>query len=300
MLVVIPGLIALVGLASLLHFAEIRSTVQHLVEMLSPGPSGKLLTEAAAQGASGGATAAIVGLVAALIAGMFAVAQVERSANRLSGLDHDRPTAKRYGLAFLLAIPVGILLSAGVVLIGAGGPVVDGLGLEGGARVVWEVARWPLGLLVAAAGIMLLLRVAPVRRLGSTRHLMAGTAIAVVLWGVFTGLLSLYFALSNSTSQTYGPAARRDRAVAVGGSHVARPASRDHGLRRTRTLTGSATRAVRAVPNHRPSRRETSTSIPKHPARCSRVSASSIGPELTRHPSRSSAAWVADGGISSR
>jgi YihY family inner membrane protein len=205
MLVVIPGLIALVGLASMLHIAEIRSTVQHLVEMLSPGPSGKLLTEAAAQGASGGATAAIVGLVGALIAGMFAVAQVERSANRLSGLDHDRPTAKRYGLAFLLAIPVGILLSAGVVLIGAGGPVVDGLGLEGGARVVWEVARWPLGLLVAAAGIMLLLRVAPVRRLGSTRHLMAGTAVAVVLWGVFTGLLSLYFALSNSTSQTYGP-----------------------------------------------------------------------------------------------
>ena len=205
MLVVIPGLIALVGLASLLHFAEIRSTVQHLVEMLSPGPSGKLLTEAAAQGASGGATAAIVGLAAALIAGMFAVAQVERSANRLSGLDHDRPTAKRYGLAFLLAIPVGILLSAGVVLIGAGGPVVDGLGLEGGARVVWEVVRWPLGLLVAGAGIMLLLRVAPVRRLGSTRHLMAGTAIAVVLWGVFTGLLSLYFALSNSTSQRTGP-----------------------------------------------------------------------------------------------
>lgn len=204
MLVVIPGLIALVGLASMLHIAEIRSTVQHLVEMLSPGPSGKLLTEAAAQGASGGATAAVVGLVGALIAGMFAVAQVERSANRLSGLDHDRPTAKRYGLAFLLAIPVGILLSAGVLLIGAGGPVVDGLGLEGGARVVWEVVRWPLGLLVAAAGIMLLLRVAPVRRLGSTRHLMAGTAIAVVLWGVFTGLLSLYFALSNSTS-TYGP-----------------------------------------------------------------------------------------------
>ena len=82
--------------------------------------------------------------------------------------------------------------------------MVDGLGLEGGARVVWEVVRWPLGLLVAGAGIMLLLRVAPVRRLGSTRHLMAGTAIAVVLWGVFTGLLSLYFALSNSTS-TYGP-----------------------------------------------------------------------------------------------
>jgi len=205
MLVVIPGLIALVGLASMLHIAEVRSTVQHLVEMLSPGPSGKLLTEAAAQGASGGATAAVVGLVGALLAGMFAVAQVERSANRLMGLDRDRPTAKRYLLAFVLAIPVGLLLAAGVLLIGAGGPVVDGLGLEGGARVIWEVARWPLGLLLAAAALMLLLRVAPARRLGSTRHLMAGTAIAVVLWGVFTGLLSLYFAMSNSADQAYGP-----------------------------------------------------------------------------------------------
>ena len=205
MLVVIPGLIALVGLASMLHIAEVRSTVQHLVEMLSPGPSGKLLTEAAAQGASGGATAAIVGLVGALLAGMFAVAQVERSANRLMGLDRDRPTAKRYLLAFVLAIPVGLLLAAALLMIGAGGPVVDGLGLEGEARVIWEVARWPLGLLLAAAALMLLLRVAPARRLGSTRHLMVGTAIAVVLWGVFTGLLSLYFAMSNSADQAYGP-----------------------------------------------------------------------------------------------
>ena len=65
--------------------------------------------------------------------------------------------------------------------------------------------RWPLGLLVAAAALMLLLRVAPARRLGSTRHLMAGTAIAVTLWGVFTGLLMLYFAMSNSTNEAYGP-----------------------------------------------------------------------------------------------
>ena len=34
---------------------------------------------------------------------------------------------------------------------------------------------------------------------------MAGTAIAVVLWGLFTGLLSLYFAMSNSADQAYGP-----------------------------------------------------------------------------------------------
>ena len=52
---------------------------------------------------------------------------------------------------------------------------------------------------------MLLLKVAPSQRLGTTRHLMAGISVAVVMWAIFTGLLGLYFALSSSASQAYGP-----------------------------------------------------------------------------------------------
>ncbi len=190
----------------MLHIAEVRSTVQHLVEMLSPGPSGKLLTEAAAQGASGGATAAIVGLVGALLAGMFAVAQVERSANRLCGLDRDRPTAKRYRLAFLLAIPVGTAAVRRRPPDRCGWPGRGRARIRRRARVVWEVARWPLGLLWWRP---------PGSCSCSVSHRSVDSAPPGTSWpaprsrscsgGVFTGLLSLYFAMSNSTSQTYGP-----------------------------------------------------------------------------------------------
>jgi YihY family inner membrane protein len=205
MLTILPGFIALVGFASMLDIADVRRTVQHLVETVSPGPSGQLLREAAAQGARGGSTAALVGLVAAMVAGMFAVAQVERSANRLMGLDRDRPTMRRYLIAFVLAFPVGILFSIGILLIGTGSSIVEGLSLEGAGRVAWEIVRWPLGLVVVGLALMLLLRVAPTRRLGTTRHLMAGIAVAVVLWAAFTGLLSLYFAASSSSNRAYGP-----------------------------------------------------------------------------------------------
>jgi YihY family inner membrane protein len=205
MLVVLSGFVGVVGVASLLDMREVRSVVQHLVAVASPGPSGALLQEAAQQGAHGGALAAIIGIGGALVAGTFAVAQVERSANRVMGLDRDRPTGRRYVVAFLLTVPVGALLTIGGLAIGAGSAIVDGLGLEGSNTLVWEIARWPLGLVFVGAGLMVLLRAAPSRRLGSTRHLLIGTAVSLALWALFTVLLSVYFAISSSASSVYGP-----------------------------------------------------------------------------------------------
>jgi uncharacterized BrkB/YihY/UPF0761 family membrane protein len=205
LLIALSGFIGLVGLASLLEMSEIRGMVQHLVTTVSPGPSGQLLQEAAKQGAAGGAIAAVVGLGAAWVAGMFAMAQVERSGNRLAGLEQDRRTFRRYVLAALLALPVGILLTLGALAIGAGGAVISGFKLQGAAGSIWDIARWPIGLLMAGGGLFLLLRAAPRARLGSTRHVWAGTAVALALWATFTALLGLYFALSGSSARTYGP-----------------------------------------------------------------------------------------------
>ena len=65
--------------------------------------------------------------------------------------------------------------------------------------------RWPVGLVLVAAGLYLMLRIAPSRQLGSSGHLMAGTGVAVALWAVFTLLLGAYFALSGTATETYGP-----------------------------------------------------------------------------------------------
>jgi uncharacterized BrkB/YihY/UPF0761 family membrane protein len=203
MFVLLSGFIGLVGLAGALDLRQVRGIVEQMVEAISPGPSGQLLREAARQGANGGTTAMVLGLLGALLAGTLAMAQVERSANRLAGRSQDRPFGQRYGVAFMLALSAGVLLSAGGLALAGGRAVSEGLGWEGAALTVWTVARWPLGVAVAAVGIYLLFRTAPRGRIGSHAALAAGTATAVALWFLFSLALGLYFALSSNAE--YGP-----------------------------------------------------------------------------------------------
>ena len=200
MFVLLSGFIGLVGLASAFDLPRVRGIVEEMAATLSPGPSGRLLQEAARQGATGGTTAMVFGLLAALVAGTLAMAQVERSANRLAGQSEDRPVWQRYGVAFVLAVSAGVLLAAGGLALVGGRAISRGLGWEGTALTVWNVARWPVGVAVAAVGIYLLFRTAPRERVGSSAALAAGTTVAVALWFVFSLALGLYFSVSSSAA----------------------------------------------------------------------------------------------------
>jgi uncharacterized BrkB/YihY/UPF0761 family membrane protein len=198
----LSGFIGLVGLASVLGISAIRNTVIEMSKSISPGPSGQLLQEAARQ--SGGGSAALFGLGAALISGTFAMAQIERSANRLDGRTQDRSGARRYLVAAGLALSAGLLAAAGLLILGGGSAIATGFGWKGAAADIWIVLRWIIGIAAAAAGIYLLFRWAPEKPLGSRGAVIAGALVSLVLWVVFTGILTAWFALSSS-SQTYGP-----------------------------------------------------------------------------------------------
>lgn len=199
----LSGFIGLIGLASVLGVAALRNTIIEMAKGVAPGPSGQLLQEAARQ-SSGGGTAMVIGLGAALISGMLAMAQIERSANRLSGRTEDRPTGRRYLVAFCLAISAGVLVAVGLLLLAGGESVATGFDWKGTAADIWSVLRWVVGIALAAAGIYLLLRWASSRPLGSRRDLVAGTVVSLALWVVFTIALTIWFSVSSS-SQTYGP-----------------------------------------------------------------------------------------------
>jgi YihY family inner membrane protein len=204
LLTVISGFIGLVGLASQLHIPELRAIVEHLATRVAPGPSGRLLEEAARQGARSGATAMVVGIAVALVAGALAMAQVQRSADRIFGLRGDRPPLVRFGLGLLLLLSAGVLLALGGLLVGSGDAIGKGIGWHGGARTVFDVLRWILGPLMMLAGTWLLFRLAPREGWSSGVAQAIGVLVAVVLWLLFT--LALAFDLSTTTSsQTYGP-----------------------------------------------------------------------------------------------
>jgi YihY family inner membrane protein len=210
MLTLLPFVIAVVGLATALEVAEIRQLLTQTVDRLAPGPAGQLFTQAIKQGtksaAGGGVLAMFLGALAAVVSATLAMGQIERGANRLYGVEQDRPTAQKYGNGFKLACTAGFLTVLAFVLIVAGADVAKATSITGVVKGLWTVLRWPLSIGFVVLAFALLFRAAPRRRQPSWSWLAVGSGVSVLLWFVFTGLLALYLNLSSDTfGQTYGP-----------------------------------------------------------------------------------------------
>jgi YihY family inner membrane protein len=210
MLTLLPGVIAVVGLAKALEVNELRQLITQTVDRLAPGPAGQLFTEAVRQGArsaaGGGVAAALVGALAALASATLAMGQIERGANRIYGVEQDRPTTQKYWNGFLLACTAGLLTVVAFVLILAGSDVAGATGLSGVVESLWTWLRWPLSIAFVVVAFALLFRAAPRRRQPSWSWLAVGSGVSVLLWFVFTGLLAFYLDVSSGTfGRTYGP-----------------------------------------------------------------------------------------------
>jgi YihY family inner membrane protein len=210
MLTLLPFVIAVVGLATALEVAEIRQLLTQTVDRLAPGPAGQLFTQAIKQGtksaAGGGVLAMFLGALAAVVSATLAMGQIERGANRLYGVEQDRPTTQKYGNGFKLACTAGFLTVLAFVLIVAGADVAEATSITGVVKGLWTVLRWPLSIGFVVLAFALLFRAAPRRRQPSWSWLAVGSGVSVLLWFVFTGLLALYLNLSSDTfGQTYGP-----------------------------------------------------------------------------------------------
>ena len=127
MLTGIPALIAVIGLATVLELRGLRNVLESTLRGLAPGPSSQLLTQAFQQGSDSGGTAVTVGLLGAVVSGTFAMMALERSSNRIYGMQLDRPFWRRVPIALGLALSSGVLLGFAFVLVAAGGALGDAL-----------------------------------------------------------------------------------------------------------------------------------------------------------------------------
>lgn len=209
MLTAMPALIGIVGLTNTLDQGSVREGLEGILTGLAPGPTGSILRAAFKQGSQGGSTttAAVIGLGAALVAATVAMGQVERGANRIYGIEQDRSVHKKYALAFLLACTAGVLNFGALLLLVGGSALADAIGWGESLSTGWSIARWPLVVVLVLIEMSLLFRISPRRHQPSASWLAAGSAVAVVLWLSFTGLLAAYLSLSSSFGTTYGPLA---------------------------------------------------------------------------------------------
>ncbi len=209
-LVFIEAVIALVGLASDLTSGGLSDAIVRALHTAVPGPAGTVLTEAITQAHRAGShsryVALGVGLVAAIITGTTLLGQCERGLNRIYGIEKDRPTGRKYGNAFLLLCSAGLLAGLGFACIALGHAVGSAFN-NSLWETVWNVARWPVGLLFITAAMALIMRRSPRRHQPGWSWLAFGALLAVVLWVVVTLGFDLFFSASSTFGQTYGPLA---------------------------------------------------------------------------------------------
>jgi YihY family inner membrane protein len=211
-LAVIPFLIALSGLASDLGAQTGGEIVADTVIALSPGASEPLirqLLEDNDRTQDAGELALTLGLITGLIALTTAMAQIERGANRIYGVERDRPALFKYARAAVLALIAGLPALAGFLLLVAGGPAGHSIGERVGGgeslQVVWDIARWPVSLALIVFAVGLLFRHSPRRNQPGLSWLLFGAALATILWWLASLLLGGYVKVGSSFGATYGP-----------------------------------------------------------------------------------------------
>jgi membrane protein len=102
-------------------------------------------------------------------------------------------------LALLVVSAFAVVVTGGLA-----GQVGKVLGVGGTAVTVWDIAKWPVLLLIVSFMFSILYWAAPNVKHPGFRWLTPGGVFAVVVWLIVSGLFAFYVANFSSYNKTYG------------------------------------------------------------------------------------------------
>lgn len=203
-----PGLLVLVSVLGLLGGPA--SGLNELLGTVAPGQAGELIQNAVNQVAATGATAglvAIAGLVVAFWSASGYVAAFLRTLHAIHDVPPARSVKRTLPLRLGLTAVVGVLLVVCVFLVVFTGDLArrtgEAIGLGSAAVTAWNIAKWPVLLILVAMVIALLYRAGPHAQ-DRPRLVTPGSLAAVALWIVVSALFGVYLATLASYERTYG------------------------------------------------------------------------------------------------
>ena len=209
-LAIFPALIALVSVLGLIGDSATQPLIDNLGSV-APGPAREIFTGAIenlqrSQGAAG--VLFVVGLAGALWAASGYVAAFMRASNSIWDVEEGRPIWKtlpvRIGITLVLVLMLAVT-AVGVTLSGGLAEEVGGvIGLSDSAVDVWNIAKWPVLLLVVSLMFAILYYAAPNVKHPKFRWLSPGGILAVVIWALASAAFAFYVANFSSYNETYG------------------------------------------------------------------------------------------------
>ncbi|MFB9903515.1 YihY/virulence factor BrkB family protein [Allokutzneria oryzae] len=207
-----PGLLVITAVLGLLGPEATQSLVD-IIKALVPGQGREILLTALAELQRNQAAAwplAVIGVAGALWSASAYIGAFMRASNAVYEAEEGRPLWKTLLLRLGLTTTIVALLALsalGVVTTGAiAEQLGQALGIGSTAVLVWDIAKWPVIVLLVSFAFALLYWAAPnVRHPGPRfRWLSPGGVLAVALWLLASFGFALYLANFASYNKTYG------------------------------------------------------------------------------------------------
>ena len=212
LLALFPALIALVGLLGVLgNPHSTTTTITQIVTKIGPasaaqtfaGPIKSVTAHKSTAGIMG-----IAGIVVALWSASSYVGAFMRASNVIYETPEGRPIWKLRPVQVLVTLIMVVLLVCVALAIVLTGPIVTAiaqpLGIGSTAVDVWDIAKWPVLLLVVIVMFAVLFYAAPNVKLAGFKWVTPGALFAVVAWLIASALFALYVANFGSYNKTYG------------------------------------------------------------------------------------------------
>ncbi len=206
---IFPGLLVLVSLLGLIGKSATQPFVTGLAKVVPANVRTIVLNAIthlqAHRGAAGILT--VVSIVIGLWSASNYVAGFMRASNAIYDVPEGRPAWKMYPIRMGVTVIMLVLLVASVLIVVVTGSLArrvgNGLGIGSAAVTAWDIAKWPVLLIIVSIMFAILFWASPNARQGF-RWVSPGGLIAVILWLIASVLFALYVANFGHYNKVYG------------------------------------------------------------------------------------------------
>ena len=209
-LAIFPALIALVSILGLAGQDATRPLLDNL-GAVAPGPAKDIFTSAIENITANQASSAFAlafGIAGALWSASGYVGAFSRASNAIYEVEEGRPFWKLKPLQIAITALMIILLALCAIAVVVSGPLAEQVGNIVGAGdaavTAWEIAKWPVIVVVVISLFAILYWAAPNVRQPAFKWITPGGMLAVLIWVAVSALFAFYVSQFGSYNKTYG------------------------------------------------------------------------------------------------
>jgi membrane protein len=209
---IFPALIAMVSIVGLVGDPKtVTDSLNDVVSSIGPSSATDTLKEPIEDVTKSSGTAGVLlifGIAAALWTASGYVGAFMRASNVIYEVEEGRSFVKLRPLQLLVTLALVLLLALVLVALVLTGPVASkvgsALGVGDTAVTIWNIAKWPVLLVVVMLMIAILYYSSPNAKLPGFKWITPGSVLAVVVWLVASAAFAFYVANFGSYNKTYG------------------------------------------------------------------------------------------------